>query len=331
MATKEQLLAMGAEERFIIDRETHPSFFESSLPLTENDSRLLGHRGLYHLVHMRPMSVFVCAVGNMWVEHGHHRIQDMVKAMEQKGYTVGLEEIHDSCVMPGDRIAQMRSEATYMALDSGAEWLLLVENDALLELDTLEGLLSSDLPVVVPYINDLEQRWPGTTLSGPAQLPHTGIHPVLWAVMSVMLFNTKVFNAIGPDVWGSHGGINEYHLAQRLSHVGHRMYMDTDVVVNVARSPARSRSLTWDELQAGTRATFERSRNEDRDRRPPPDYDPVFGNGLVTKAGAYEPLGGSFRRRANIMDPTPPTRAEKHRQQREQRGRNGHILGGEKR
>ena len=324
MATKEQLMAMGAQERFIIDRETHPSFFESSVPLTENDTALLGNRNKYHLVHLRPMSIFVCAVGNMWVEHGHHRVQDMVKAMEKKGYTIAFEEIHDSCVMPGDRIGQMRTEATYMALDSGAEWLFLVENDVLLELDTLEGLLSSDLPVVAPYINDLEQRWPGTTLSGPGMLPNTGIHPVLWTVMSAMLFNTKVFNAIGPNAWGSHGGINEYHLAQRLNHVGHRIYMDTDVVVNVARSPARSRSLTWDELQDGTKATFERSRNQDRDRRPPPDYDAVFGNGEVTAAGAYEPLGGSsFRQRTNIVNLTPAPRAERRRQQREQRGRNG--------
>lgn len=325
MATKEQLLALGAEERLIIDRETHPAFFESSVPLTENDTRLLGVRGQYHLVHLKPMSVFVCAVGNMWGEDGHHRAVDMVKAMEQKGYGIAYQEIHDSCVMPGDRIGQMRTEATYMALDSGAEWLFMVENDVLLEPDTLEGLLSSDLPVVAPYINDLEQRWPGTTLSGPVWNPHTGVHPVLWTVMSAMLFNTKVFNAIGPNVWGSHGGINEYHLAQRLNHVGHRIYMDTDVVVNVTRSPSRPRSLSWDELQASTRATFERSRNEERDRRPPKDFDPFFGDGVVTECGAYEPLGGSFRQRVNhkgieAANSRPINRAERRRNQRQVRG-----------
>ena len=322
MATKAQLMALGAEERFIIDRETHPSFFESSVPLTENDTALLGHRGKYHLVHLKPMSIFVCAIGNMWVPGGHHRAVDMVKAMEQKGYTIAYEEIHDGCVMPGDRIGQMRTEATYMALDSGAEWLFMVENDVLLEPDTLERLLGCDFPVVAPYINDLEQKWPGTTLSGPGYLPHSGIHPVLWTVMSAMLFNTKVFNAIGPNVWGSHGGINEYHLAQRLSHVGHRIYMDTDVVVNVARSPSRPRSLTWDELQAGTRAAFERSRNEERDRRPPEGFDPIFGENHLSRCGAYEPLGSAFRQRANILAPQQLPRAERRRQQFK-RGENG--------
>ena len=333
LSVREQLLALGAEERFIIDRETHPSFFESSVPLTENDTALLGPRGTYHLVHLKPMSIFVCAIGNMWVEGGHHRVVDMVKAMDNKGYTIAYEEIHDGCVMPGDHIGQMRTEATYMALDSGAEWLFMVENDVLLELDTLERLLSSDLPVVVPYINDLEQRWPGTTLSGPYYPPHSGVHPVLWSVMSVMLFNTKVFNAIGPNVWGDHFGINEYQLAQRLNHVGHRMYLDSDTVVDVARSPSRHRSLTWDELQAGTRATFERSRYEERDRRPPEGLDPAFSNGVITQSGAYEPLGGSFRQRANIMKPVAPimqpvvpsgpNRAERRRQERERRSDNG--------
>ena len=140
--TKEQLLAMGMEEAAIIDRELHPSFYESSWPLTENDIRLLGPKGYFHHAHVRPQSIFVAAIDNMWVPHGHHRMQDMLKAMEDKGYTVAFEEIGDCCTMPADAIGQMRTQATYLAVDSGAEWLFMVENDVLLEIDTLEKLLA---------------------------------------------------------------------------------------------------------------------------------------------------------------------------------------------
>jgi len=324
MPTKAQLLDLGADERNIIDRETHPAFSESSVPLTSHEIKWLGAKGLYHLCHLRPMSVFVAVIGNMWVEHGHHRLQDMLVSMETKGYTVAIEEIKDGCVLPMDHMGQMRTEATYLALDSGAEWLFMVENDVLLELDTLERLMAWDFPVVFPYINDLEQRYSTDVLplSGPRLKPRTGLYPVLWAVNSAMLFNTRVFNAVGPDVWGDHYGINEYQLAQKLNHVGHRIYVDTNTVVDVARSPTRHRAWTWDELWDHTRKSFDKSRNEERDRRPPPGMDPAFTNGQIAPSGAYVPLGRSLTRSHQpFTDRTPQAapslnRAERRRLKR---------------
>mgnify|MGYP000521875227 FL=1 len=38
----------------------------------------------------------------------------------------------------------------------------------------------------------------------------------------------------------------------------------------------------WNEHWTDTRARRAKARQEDRDRRPPPDFDPVFGEGYVS-------------------------------------------------
>ena len=257
--TKADLIALGVKESAIIDRELHPSFYESSWPLTAPETALLGHQGYYRHAHLRPNGILVAVIGNMWVENGHWRLQNMCKAMERKGYTIALEEIGDSCTLPADKIGQMRTQAVTLAVDGGAEWLFMIENDVLLEEDTLERLMAWDFPVMFPYLIDLEKRHPGfeNHLTAPLLQPRTGLYAVLTAVMSCMLFNTRVFNATGLGLFGDHYGPNEFHLSQKLNHVGHRIYVDTNTVVNLARSPSRPRTRTWDEYWASQKASFE--------------------------------------------------------------------------
>jgi hypothetical protein len=326
MPDKAELLKRGMSEEGIIDRETHPAFYEYSFPAVETEIQLLGERVHSHFSHVKPSSVYVAVIGNNWVEDGHHRMQDMLTSMQKKGYTIAFEEMHDLCELPADCVAQMRTQASYSALDSGCEFLFMVDTDALMELDTLERLIALDYPVVAPFIHDLEQRHPGLEkhLSGPILEPNTGLYPVMWTVMSVMLFKTKVFNAIGADCWGSHYGINEYILSQKLNHVGHQMYMDTNTVVNIARSPGRPRGQTWEQREARVRSAYDNSRYTERDRRPPPDYDPVFGDGQVMVSGAYEPFSpGRFDWKEpghNGKRPAIETKAERRRRMKQFEG-----------
>lgn len=326
MADKAELLRRGMTEEAIIDRETHPAYWNSSWPMTDVAVDLLGEKGFSHHPHLQANGIYVAVIGNDWVENGHWRMQNMLKAMERKGYIIAYDEIPDRCIMPADSIAQMRVQASYHALNAGAEWFLLVETDALMEEDTLECLMKWDFPVVAPFIIDDEHRHRGleTHLSGPILRQDHGLYPVLWTVMSVMLFKTKVFNAIGADCWGEHYGINEYVLSQKLDHVGHRIYVDTNTTVHVSRSPGRPRSYSWEEFHEKQRSGFERSRHQDRDRRPPPDYDPVFSNDPVTIAGAYEPFHGSgFKWKepgGNGHIPKTETRAERRRRERQMEG-----------
>ena len=293
--TVAELLATGIPAKFVVDRDTHPGHCESSWPLTTLDEKVTGKYGLSHQPHIKPMSVMIAPIGNMWEPNGHWRVQNMVKAMESRGYVdrVVLQEMNDTSPAPGVGVSAMRSSAAMLALDGGIEWVFLMNNDAMVEEDTLERLLAWDRPVVSAYLIDTDRK---SLLMGPELKQNIGLQPVAWAAFDAMLFNARVFNAIGLNPWEY--GASEYHFAQKLNHVGHRIYVDTNAPVNVVTAPGRWRSKGWDEYWAGQRELFERGREEERDRGAPPGFDPVFSDGDISVNGAYTPLGSPYRKRA---------------------------------
>ncbi len=186
-------------------------------------------------------------------------------------------------LMPYDAIGTMRSHAAMLALDAGFEWAFMVDTDAMLGEDTLVRLLAHDRPVVFPLLTTKHDFMPGLPLSSPVLAPNTGLKPAVWGAMSVMLFNTKVFNCLPPFAWWGH----DFHFAQCLAHYGHRIYIDTDTVVETTRGPSRNLGRSWDDLWSRFQKMFEHIRSDDRDRSPPPDFDSVFGEGTVDKDGVY--------------------------------------------
>ena len=285
MATKKLTLkeyrAMGFG-RFLVDRSTHPAFYASMWPVGYGDGALR-EKQQHQLPNINANSILVTVISNHWQEGGWHRLQDMLAYTEEMGFVVALEEIDDLSMMPQDAIGIMRACAALLALDAGFEWCFLVDTDVLLEKDTLARLLKHDKPIVYPLLVDLENKYPGTALSAPELTKDTGLQPVVWSAMSCMLFNTKVFNCLPPYAWHGH----DYHFAQNLAHYGHRIYVDTDTVVPISRGPARHLAKDWVELWSGLKRAFESRRSDDRDRRPPADFDPVFGKGTVDKDGVY--------------------------------------------
>ena len=117
----------------------------------------------------------------------------------------------------------------------------------------------------------------------PYLLEGTGLQPVTWSTMSVMLFNTKVFNCLAPYAWHGH----DIHFAQNLAHFGHRVYLDTETVVHLTRGPARHPAQSWDTLWARLKAKYDSRQNEKRHREPPAGFDPVFGKGSIDTEGVY--------------------------------------------
>ena len=281
--TRKDWVEAGLEKN-IMESSDHPSFYVSSWPHVGLGTFTLGERTVYRIPHINPNSVLITAISNHWHEGAWWRLQNMMRYTEEQGYTVALEEVDDMSTMPADAIGIMRACAAMLALDSGFEWCFMVDTDVHLEKDTLVRLMAHDRPIVFPMLNLLNDDAPGAPVSSPRVLSSgLGLQPMRWAAMSCMLFNTKVFNCLDHYAWHGH----DYHFAQSLWHYGHRIYMDTDTVVNVTRGPARHPSRTWDELWARLKKGYEGRANEDRDRRPPADFDPAFGQGTVDKDGVY--------------------------------------------
>jgi hypothetical protein len=142
------------------------------------------------------------------------------------------------------------------------------------------------VPVVFPYLEDQEKRLPRiiAPMSGPDLMESGhGLVPVRWAAMSVMLFNTRIFNVLDPTAWRG----SDYLFGQCLNYIGHRIYVDTDTVVKVTHGPTRHASKQYDEYWDDHRVYRDRLRTEYRDRRPPPGFDPLKDDGYVDRYGTY--------------------------------------------
>ena len=101
--------------------------------------------------------------------------------------------------------------------------------------------------------------------------------------MSCMLFNVRIFNMLEPNAWRG----NDFVFAQCLNFLGHRIYVDTDTIVKVTKGPTRHASKPYDEYWADHKKMWERLRTEDRNREPPPGFNPLKDNGYVDKDGTY--------------------------------------------
>lgn len=284
--SREELAARGIDERGIIDRSSHPMSTAMSWDIDPKDVRVMGAKAGYHYSRIKPESILIAAMGNMWEKGTWWHLQDMMLYSANHGYSISLQEIKAADLFSGDAIFNMRWCASMMARDSGVDWLLMVDNDVLLEKDTLVRLLQWDRPVIFPLLNDLEQRWPIqlAPLAAPADLkPGTGLQPVLWAAMSVMLFNPKIFNVLDSNAWKG----TDYQFGQCLDHIGHRVYVDTDTVVPIVKGPSRLAAKAYDAFWKGHRTMYNRLQNEERDRSAPPGFNPETDDGWVDKDGTY--------------------------------------------
>lgn len=285
LPTPEELLAQGVPRWNIIDRTTHPLVTASSWDVLLQDKKAAGLKLQYHLPHVRPMSVLVACIGNTWEKGTWWRLQDMLLETAKSGYSISLQEFRDPAMFSFEAIAMMRWSAAMSARDGGVEFCLMVDNDVLVEKDTLLRLIQHDRPVVFPWLEDLEKRFPRVIapLSMPDIIePGHGLLPVQWAAMSCMLFNARVFNVLEPTAWRG----TDFIFAQALNWAGHRIYVDTDTVVKLVKGPTRFAAMSYDEMWEAHRRLWEK-RKEDVDRSPPPSFNPLKDDGHVDEYGTY--------------------------------------------
>lgn len=278
-----ELEALGID---VIGRSTHPMVIASSWGTAGKGAQVLGEKNEHRLLHIYPESTLITPIGNLWEEGSWWRLQDMMLHSTQAGYSVSIHEMRDTSPLPSQAIGLMRWQAAMMARDSGVEWVLMVDNDVWLEKDTLVKLLAHDRPVVFPLLSEIDPKWPieVSPLSHPAGLePGQGLVPVRWAAMSVMLFNVRVFNVLDSNAWWG----TDYHFSQALNHIGHRIYVDTDAMVRTVKGPTRQGSYTYSEYWDARSDFHDRLKDEERDRNPPPGFNPKTDDGWVDEHGTY--------------------------------------------
>ncbi len=183
--------------------------------------------------HASAQSIYVAAMGNHWKPSSWEAVVNMVHYTNEFGYPCTIEEIMDRCTQPYDALGCMRNEAILRA-SQGWEWLLYVDNDVLPAPDTLVRMVNRDVSVIAPYVAEPATDKP---LHGPNRGRFTGLHPVRWCVLSMLMFRTSVFNATGPEFWNDSIGADEGYHFQKLWNFGHRPFLDSDIQVRVTDNP----------------------------------------------------------------------------------------------
>lgn len=236
-------------------------------------------------LHQRPFSVLIAAMGNHWRAGSWQKVLDMAQFANDQGFSVAIEELMDRCFQPYDAIGAMRNEAI-MKAQQGYEFLLYVDNDVLPPPDMLVRLLSWDVPIVAPLVLEPGS---GKPLHGPWRRPNSGLQATRWCVLSMLLFKTTVFNATGPEFWNDSIGADEGYHFQKLWHYGHRPYLDTNQLLEVADIPTyplASNRMTQDDY--GLFWGLKRRRFIGA-----PNREPIEPNDpRVDPLGEYLPFGG---------------------------------------
>jgi len=232
--------------------------------------------------HMRPNSTLITAIGNHWKPGCWQKVVDMIQATNKAGTYCAFSEIQDRNFDPFDAMGCMRNESFMMAEFEGFEWLLQIDNDVEPEPDTLLHLLKWDMPIVAPFVCE-----PGTgkPLHGPPQQVNTGLRPVKWCVLSMVLYNVGVIRAVGSRFWSDPMGADEGYHFMTLKGVAHRPYMDTNTVLTVRNTPHYP--LASNRLPKAERDAF-----WDKKRialLPPPDRRPINVDDPNVVDGEYMP------------------------------------------
>ena len=200
----------------------------------DQERHFLELRNQFSWPHCKPWSVFIAAMGSHWKPGCWQRVIEMMDYTQKQGFYVALQEIMDRCFQPYDALGCMRNEAL-MKARQGFEWILYIDNDVMPTVETLVNLLRWDMPVVAPYVIE-----PGTEkrLHGPGRDLNTGLQPVRWCVLSMLLMRTTVFNAFpGGEFWNDSIGADEGYHFQKLWDMGHRPYLDTNTPLEVYSIP----------------------------------------------------------------------------------------------
>lgn len=165
------------------------------------------------------------------------------KTKELIGVECGLQIQHDVSIKPNEGVPTMRNWATESALEFGADWHLMVDNDFLIEdPEMLAKLICRGKPVIVPYYNQDEVHGVGHVerVQYPMLQPNQGCVPLEWISINCILFNTLVYKMIDkPLIPPGFITNKEDYVFLRLRNQGIQLWQDTDVQVKMLRKPTR--------------------------------------------------------------------------------------------
>jgi len=185
--------------------------------------------------HLRPFSTLIAGIGDHWKRGCKEAVTAMAEHTYKQGIEVCLWEVPDRCYQRYDAIGTMRNEVYLKAMREGWEFLLYCDNDVKPPADALFKLLLRYVPIISPIITYIEGAKSGTAM--PHLKRNQGLAMVTSFVLSFFLCKTAVFYPYLGGFWENPLGADEEYHFEKLSVIGHRPFVDTDVIVPCVESP----------------------------------------------------------------------------------------------
>lgn len=195
--------------------------------------------------------LWIGTVGTDFEPGVYDALERAAKYVSNQGCETVLDLMSNKCVQPHHGLAMMRNWIIINGLGERATHILLIDNDILLEDETvLERLLQADKEIIIPWFDQSclgRPRELGKPMWGRGQ----GIKQIEWGVMSCILFKATIWTARGvdPRLFQDHLAITEedYYLSY-LRLFGLTPWQDTDAVVKLLRPP----TALWDVSRSDT-------------------------------------------------------------------------------
>lgn len=188
--------------------------------------------------HVAPFSTLVACMGNHWRPGCVEAVMEMCQHTFEAGYQVVFYEQQDLCIRPLEGIGTMRNEALRKARREGFEYILYVDNDVMPPKDALVRLLHRLMPIVIPLPRYADGESHGVTAADPEKTPEgRGLALITSTVISMALFNMRVFGAFDAFWEDTIGAHEQYHFEKLYDMTGQRPFLDTDVPVTIVEPP----------------------------------------------------------------------------------------------
>lgn len=169
------------------------------------------------------------------------------KYAEARGYRVTGMIQYDVLMWHMLGLGAMINNALMMGLEAEADFVATIENDVLIQDDTLWRLASASRPAIIPFFDQSPIREPDAPrlrVNWPLPDQGQGLVKIEWAASTFVMWSREALQMVGPRPYTNACILHEDEYNWRAWRLqGVRLWQDTGAVVKLLRPPTDMREV----------------------------------------------------------------------------------------
>ena len=190
-----------------------------------------------------PISCLISAIGQHFREGVREALVAAGAEAVSQGYRIGFQVVRDVCIRPFEGLGAMRNMAILQALEERWDYVLLIDNDILMEdSSVLWRLLGWHRMALTPLLDQSRVHSDGLweRVASPMYRPFQGLQQLDWVQTGCLLLHRSALELVGPRFFSDPLIVREEeYLFRQLRLHGIRLWQDTDALVKMLESPTQ--------------------------------------------------------------------------------------------